>query len=247
MSRLIDLDDDVPRDHTTRALTLAALSGFVEGGGAATFQQVSLGLSNACRALAPWSLRVATAGDDGTGEPRLPPQLAGHLWPTPRLPARRRPAVTGFAGGSRGRDRGGGGAQGAGSSRLRRRRFITRVEIDGNNHTDGGGGRVMSASWPATMKRLEFGPRFNSPVEGVGLPDGVEVVRFGDNFNQPVSRVRWPLRLRELVFGNDFNQPVSGIGLPAGLRRLDFGGRFNFPVSAVDLPEELRELRFGHG
>ncbi|CAM9839910.1 unnamed protein product [Pylaiella littoralis] len=237
---------------TNKALTLAALSGFVEGGGATRFQEVSIDLSNACRAFASWSLRLAgeiiSEDQDDDDEERVedslpPPQLVYHVFPepTPELPdANGKKAAAAAAGG--------GGAKGrtfpvttTSSSRLQPRRSITRVTIEGNAHA------VTSASWPSTMKRLEFGTSFNSPIEGVRLPEGLEVVRFGARFNQPVSRARWPATLRELTFGNDFNQPVSGMALPAGVRRLDFGGRFNFSISAVDFPEELREVRFGHG
>lgn len=107
------------------------------------------------------------------------------------------------------------------------------------------GRAVMFATWPATMRRLEFGDRFNSAVEGVLWPPGLEYISFGPRFNQPVARVTWPRALNELVFGNDFNQPISGIDLPVGLQRLDFGGRFNQPIAAVNWPTGLRELRFG--
>lgn len=232
-------DDDVnPKAKTTKALTCVALSGFVPGGGAAVVQELSLDLSNACRALASWSLTVTRAmaeEEEHRGE-LMPARLADHIWPGSNALALRQRGERG--GGKDGRQ-GGGGTQAAGA-RLEPRRRITRVKVESDI-------AVTAASWPSTMRRLEFGDRFNSPVEGVDLPAGLEVIRFGDRFNQPVSRVRWPAALRELVFGNDFNQPASGMDLPAGLRRLDFGGRFNFSVSAVDLPEELRELRFGQG
>lgn len=243
-----DADGDVVLGGVNKALTLAALSGFVEGGGAKRFQEVSIDLSNACRASASWSLRLAGGrkdqggNDDEEGEELLPPsQLVDHVWPESTLEA-----PVGSGAGSAAAE-GKGGAKGhaplarTNSSRLQPRRSITCVTMEGNVHG------VTLASWPSTMKRLEFGPRFNSAVEGMSLPEGLKVVRFGVQFNQSVSRVRWPETLRELVFGNDFNQPVSGMDLPAGIRRLDFGGRFNFAISAVDFPEELRELRFGHG
>ncbi|CAM9625737.1 unnamed protein product [Ectocarpus sp. 6 AP-2014] len=232
-------DDDVnPKAKTTKALACVALSGFVPGGGAAVVQELSLDLSNACRALASWSLTVTQvmAEEEEHSGKLLPARLADHIWPgSSALALRQR----GERGGGKDGGQGGGGSQAAGA-RLEPRRRITRVKVK----SDIG---VTAASWPSTMRRLEFGGRFNSPVEGIDLPASLEVIRFGDRFNQPVSRVRWPAALLELVFGNDFNQPASGMDLPAGLRRLDFGGRFNFSVSAVDLPEELRELRFGQG
>ncbi|CAB1119920.1 unnamed protein product [Ectocarpus sp. CCAP 1310/34] len=232
-------DDDVnPKAKTTKALTCVALSGFVPGGGAAVVQELSLDLSNACRALASWSLtvaRVMAEEEEHSGE-LMPARLANHIWPgSSALALRKR----GERGGGKDGGQVGCGTQAAGA-RLEPRRRITRVKVESDI-------AVTAASWPSTMRCLEFGDRFNSPVEGVDLPADLEVIRFGDRFNQPVSRVRWPAALRELVFGNDFNQPASGMDLPAGLRRLDFGGRFNFSVSAVDLPEELRELRFGQG
>lgn len=231
-------DDHLRQAKTTKALTCVALSGFVPGGGAAAVQELSLDLSNACRALASWSLtvtRVIAEEEEQSGE-LMPARLADHIWPRSSALALRQ---RGERGGGKDGGEGVGGIQAAGA-RLEPRRRITRVKIESDI-------AVTAASWPSAMRRLEFGDRFNSAVEGVDLPAGLEVIRFGDRFNQPVSRVRWPAALRELVFGNDFNQPVSGMDLPAGLRRLDFGGRFNFSVSAVDLPEELRELRFGQG
>ncbi|CAM9813999.1 unnamed protein product [Ectocarpus fasciculatus] len=230
-------DGHLQQAKTTKALTCVALSGFVAGGGAAVVQQVSLGLSNACRELASWSLTVTRVVPEGEEQQHsgelMPPRLADHVWPGSSAVALRQ-----RGGGKDGRE--GGGDTQAADARLKPRRRITRVKIESDM-------AVTVASWPSTMRRLEFGDRFNSPVEGVDLPAGLEVIRFGDRFNQPVSRVRWPAALRELLFGNDFNQPASGMDLPAGLRRLDFGGRFNFSVSAMDLPEELRELRFGQG
>ncbi|CAN0057417.1 unnamed protein product [Ectocarpus sp. 4 AP-2014] len=231
-------DDANPKAKTSKALTCVALSGFVPGGGAAVVQELSLDLSNGCRALASWSFtvtRVMAEEEEHSGE-LMPARLADHIWPgSSALALRQR----GERGGGEDGGQGGGGTQAAGV-RLEPRRRITRVKVESDI-------AVIAASWPSTMRRLEFGDRFNSPVEGVDLPAGLEVIKFGDRFNQPVSRVRWPAVLRELVFGNDFNQPASGMDLPAGLHRLDFGGRFNFSVSAVDLPQELRELRFGHG
>ncbi|CAM9454813.1 unnamed protein product, partial [Hapterophycus canaliculatus] len=231
-----------PRWGRNKALTLAALSGFACQG-AAALQAVSLDLSNACRALASWSLRVVRRRDDEHGHSMaaMPPRLAEHLWPRSggSETVRRRGSL------GNGRINSNTNHNTSGSNRDRpARRWITRVKVESIGRCRGG---VTLASWPATMVRLEFGDRFNSPVEGISLPEGLEVVKFGARFNQPVSRTRWPASLRELSFGNDFNQPVSGIDFPPGVRRLDFGGRFNFVVSAVDLPEELRELRFGHG
>lgn len=253
---------------------LAALSGFALKG-AATLQAVSLDLSNACRALAPWSLRVAVDGETGQKSSRngeadarrgwwresdehdrsvvaMPALLAEHVWPRSNAARRERSLGSGEINtntrhnttttSSRRHTRA--TTTAATPTRLLPRRWITRVKVESTGRRRGG---VTHASWPVTMVHLEFGDRFNSPVEGIILPEGLEVVKFGARFNQPVSRIRWPASLRELSFGNDFNQPVSGIDFPPGVRRLDFGERFNFVVSAVDLPEELRELRFGHG
>lgn len=63
-------------------------------------------------------------------------------------------------------------------SRLLRRRAITRVRLESNDKM------VTFASWPSSMRRLEFGERFDRPVEGVVWPAGLEVVCFGNRFNQ---------------------------------------------------------------
>lgn len=68
-------------------------------------------------------------------------------------------------------------------SRLLRRRSITRVKLESNDKM------VTFASWPSSMRRLEFGERFDRPVEGVAWPAGLEVVCFGNRFNQVTRHV----------------------------------------------------------
>lgn len=151
-----------------RALSIAAAAGFVES---TRVQELSLGMSNACREGSAWVLLV----DEDT-----PWWLTEHLWPDS------------------------GGATGSGPeamseapeglppallllqlpppvagrrARLCPRRLITRVRLE----VDRG---VTLAVWPLAVTRLEFGSRFNQPVEGMVLPDDLVALSFGARFNQ---------------------------------------------------------------
>ena len=62
-------------------------------------------------------------------------------------------------------------------TRLERPRSIVKILVDANHD-------VTSASWPSSLKHLEFGPRFNRAVEGMMLPDGLVTLSFGVTFNQ---------------------------------------------------------------
>ncbi|CAB1097524.1 unnamed protein product [Ectocarpus sp. CCAP 1310/34] len=100
--------------------------------------------------------------------------------------------------------------------------------------------------WPESLKGLDFGNYFNSPVEGVDFPDGLERIRMSRCFNQPIAEVKWPSRLLVSGFGAKFNRPLNGVIWPDTLKYLDLMGQdFNQPIHVAPLPRDLAVLMLG--
>lgn len=102
---------------------------------------------------------------------------------------------------------------------------------------------ITEAKWPATLRTLSLGWRFDKPL--LGLPSTLLELKLGSNFNHQVEDVIWPPGLRILCFGRNFNRPVELVAWPAGLRMLIFGENFDQPVEGVVWPPALQHLVFG--
>lgn len=89
-------------------------------------------------------------------------------------------------------------------------------------------------NYPAGLKRLEFGLRFNQEL-GI-LPDGLKKLYFGDHFNQRLDNL--PAGLKKLKLGMCFNQFLDN--LPVGLEHLSLG---KYSLSLDFLPSNLRFMR----
>jgi len=84
---------------------------------------------------------------------------------------------------------------------------------------------------PSTLQNVEFGYRFNQPVE---LPDGLVTVKFGVCYDQPVVL---PKTIKSVEFGHCFNQHID---LPEGIVEAAFGYGFMQPVI---WPKSLQKLQ----
>jgi hypothetical protein len=92
-----------------------------------------------------------------------------------------------------------------------------------------------------SIKNIEFGEEFNSPVNKTNLPVGIERIEFGVCFNQPVNNL--PDTVTHLTFWFDYNQPITN--LPYGLKYLHVGYYYNQPLS--NLPDTITHLIVGPG
>lgn len=108
---------------------------------------------------------------------------------------------------------------------------------------------------PAGLHNLELGERFNRPLSGSELPDGLEVLRLGCMFDY-VSSVLWPSRLKRLhlnflcgtdrLDGEDVVGHPLAIVLPPRLESLVVGKFFNSPLTTFAFPSTLKVLDLGY-
>lgn len=107
-------------------------------------------------------------------------------------------------------------------------------------------------SLPTALKRLIFSPDclFNGSVTGVVWPAGLEMLEFGNRFNQPMERkdepAFFPETLRQLHFGWTFAYSLQGIHLPDSLREVSFPAVYPLShIMGLEWPTSLRCVRVG--
>lgn len=105
---------------------------------------------------------------------------------------------------------------------------------------------VKGVVWPESLRRLELLQRnFNTPLQDMVFPDGLQHIVLGGTFNQPIAGVAWPSQLLRIVFSSEsFYQPIDGVQWPASLQHLTLGGCFHQPIAGVQWPPDLRVLKF---
>ena len=109
--------------------------------------------------------------------------------------------------------------------------------LGGFNQTD-----LDATCFPTTLKSLEVGDMFNSPIRPGTLPKGLNLLIFGGRFNQDLEPHSLPEDLERLIFGDLFNKPLRTNVIPANLDVLDVGEAFDQPLSRTWLPDEIRRL-----
>jgi len=96
------------------------------------------------------------------------------------------------------------------------------------------------------MTHLDFGDKFNQPVEDFELPASLTHLKFGTYFKRPVKELKLPTSLTHLEFsGKKFNQPIDGLKLPDSLTYLKLGWGFNQPIEGIELLTSLTYLQIG--
>ena len=73
---------------------------------------------------------------------------------------------------------------------------------------------IGGAVWPASLKSLKFGDRFNKPINGGTLPASLERLMFGYHFSRPIDQVARRPSLRYLTFGFKFQDSSKGFSGP---------------------------------
>lgn len=70
---------------------------------------------------------------------------------------------------------------------------------------------VSAAWWPESLRKMEFGPRVNNPVDSIIWPALSEHLVFDRYFDQPYHGVGWSPSLKHLTFRDGFKQAIQGI------------------------------------
>ena len=100
---------------------------------------------------------------------------------------------------------------------------------------------------PSTLKLLKMDGPCNLPVDGLdALPDSLETLEFGYRFNQPLDQIKLPSSLQSLLFGWCFDYFIDGLVLPQSLTHLDLGCKFNQPIRGDIFPPQLKSLILGY-
>ena len=92
-------------------------------------------------------------------------------------------------------------------------------------------------SLPPNLEELICGEHFQSTLPDE-LPRSLTKLEFGRRFNEPINHLRLPINLREMIFGEHFNQTLPD-ELPASLTKLKFDFEGNFDRQLPDLPRSL--------
>lgn len=95
-------------------------------------------------------------------------------------------------------------------------------------------------AWPAHLKQLCLGGRFNQPIEHVVWPASLQKLRLG-SFSQPLDGAEWPASLRRLEFAESSRLPVDTIAWPESLLELDLG-RNEKSMAGITWPASLRSV-----
>jgi hypothetical protein len=98
---------------------------------------------------------------------------------------------------------------------------------------------------PDNLKSLKFGFRMTFPIDTTLLPVDLEELYLGELFNDPVDASLLPRSLKVLYFGNSFNQEIVIAHLPRNLEKLDFGDSYEHEIKIEDLPRKLKVLKLG--
>eukprot|EP01112_Ceratiomyxa_fruticulosa_P014443 TRINITY_DN4136_c0_g1_i2.p1 TRINITY_DN4136_c0_g1~~TRINITY_DN4136_c0_g1_i2.p1 ORF type:complete len:684 (-),score=86.31 TRINITY_DN4136_c0_g1_i2:46-2097(-) len=89
-----------------------------------------------------------------------------------------------------------------------------------------------------SLRYLQLGDGFNSPVSILNLPPNLEHLVFGRLFNLAVNEL--PHKITNLTFGNNYNIEISS--LPLSLKHLTMGIRFDRPISNLQRNHNLTHL-----
>ena len=125
--------------------------------------------------------------------------------------------------------------------------------------------RLQGTSLPSGLKRLSIGgdgchsgdldfveylwrpclvDRFNSSLDEVHLPKGLEFLGLGNGFNQDLTKAQLPGSVKVLRLGHRFNQSMDHVDLP-DLIELAFGHSFGHSLKHAKLPGTLLKLVLG--
>lgn len=85
---------------------------------------------------------------------------------------------------------------------------------------------IVDAVWLTSLLEMRIGCIF-------AWLDYLLELLFISSFDSSIETVSWPTGLQSLMLGDFFNQPLEGVVFPACLRILTFGYLFNKPVAAV--------------
>ena len=99
-------------------------------------------------------------------------------------------------------------------------------------------------NFPANLKTLTFGDRFNQILRGIRFPHTLQTLTLGFAYNQSLqyNDMVLPDGLQELIFGYNYNQSLCQVKLPS-LKKLSFGFSFDQCMDEMHLPS-LEDLRF---
>ena len=139
--------------------------------------------------------------------------------------------------------------------------------IDGMSYVEGTRGifnwPLDGLTFPAGLRELFLGNRFNQSIDAVAWPEGLERLSM-PGFNQPIQDVQWPPRLKTLEFSCPgesergellphlpwerqewgFDQPL-GTFLPMTLETLLLSENFDRSLRGVTWPTRLSVLGLG--
>lgn len=104
---------------------------------------------------------------------------------------------------------------------------------------------VERVIWPKSLRVLELLQlKFNTPVENMVLPAGLQEITLGGAFNQPIAGVEWPSELvRVSIVSSSFCQSLVGVKWPPLLQDILVGGEYDEPFAGVKWPPQLRVLK----
>jgi len=95
---------------------------------------------------------------------------------------------------------------------------------------------------PSSVKILDLGLKFNSPLTPNLLPSTLEELFLSDSFNQPLTQGILPQSLVLLQFGSQFSQILCKKVLPHGLKKLVFKSGYYDKSILECIPTSLKEL-----
>lgn len=100
------------------------------------------------------------------------------------------------------------------------------------------------ACLPPQLRMLTF-HNFNYRLSGSEFPNTLEHLDFGNRFNQPVQHLVLHEGLKKLIFGNGFNHNIELLNLPSSLTELRLGLKYDRRLKDVVWPPKLQCLSAG--